>query len=69
MLFKDLGVIVVSGHHGVIVVSGHRFLGGVIGDKDTMGQSYIYGKVDGWVKCVQHYHMLLLRHLEQHLQA
>ena len=26
--------------------------GGVIGDKDSQ-KSYIYGKVDGWVKCVQ----------------
>ena len=43
-LFKD---------HVVIVVSGHRFLGGVIGDKDSQ-KSYIHGKVDGWVKCVQH---------------
>ena len=43
-LFKD---------HGVIVVSGHRFLGGVIGDKDSQ-KSYIHGKVDDWVKCVQH---------------
>ena len=43
-LFKD---------HGVIVVSGHRFLGGVIGDKDSQ-KSYIHGKVDGWVKCAQH---------------
>eukprot|EP00731_Ephydatia_muelleri_P025826 Em0017g909a len=43
-LFKD---------HGVIVVLGHRFLGGVIGDKDSQ-KSYIHGKVDGWVKCVQH---------------
>ena len=42
-LFKD---------HGVIVVSGHRFPGGVIGDKDSQ-KSYIHGKVDGWVKCVQ----------------
>ena len=33
-LFKD---------HGVIVVSGHRFLGGVIGDKDNQ-KSYIMGR-------------------------
>ena len=39
-LFKD---------HGVIVVSGHCFLGGVIGDKDSQ-KSYIHGKVDEWVK-------------------
>ena len=51
------------------VVSGHRFIGGVIGDKDSQ-KSYIHGKVDGWVKCVQQlYHMLLPRHLKQHLQA
>ena len=42
-LFKD---------HVVIDVSDHRFLGGVIGDKDNQ-MSYIHGKVDGWVKCVQ----------------
>ena len=26
---------------------------GLIGDKDSQ-KSYIHGKVDGWVKCVQH---------------
>ena len=36
----------------MIVVSGHRFIGGVIRDKDSQ-KSYIHGKVDGWVKCVQ----------------
>ena len=41
-LFKD---------NGVIVVSSHRFLGGVIGNKDSQ-KSYIHGKVAG-VKCVQ----------------
>ena len=39
--------------HGVIVVSSHRVLGGVIRDKDSQ-KSYIHGKVNGWVKCVQH---------------